>query len=130
MQALNRSYPRYSTLFHIIPCYTKIFAQFPCLYRRFFVPFLYKTEIYSLVPRSHRTCDPLFPTHFTADSLAETTRTSCLRPRFGVSGAVKTKVVPTMRSQQNLPSTLAAITARFSCISGSLTFSSQKSNFQ
>ncbi|MBR3080065.1 MAG: hypothetical protein IKH01_09725, partial [Prevotella sp.] len=33
------------------------------------------------------------------------------------------------RSQQNLPITRAAITARFSCFSGSLTFNSPKSDF-
>ena len=52
------------------------------------------------------------------------------KSRFSAPDAAKAPVILASRSQQNLPSTLAAITARFSCISGSLTFSSKKSNFQ
>ena len=100
----------------------------------FFVPLQCRRTSYNYVSkhkifRSHRARSVLFPQHPAHVCLAEIEVSRTGRPRFSAPRAPSPPHLPTIGSQQNLPITRAAITARFSCFSASLTFLSPKSDF-
>ena len=63
--------------------------------------------------RSHGARDTLLPQHQAAVSLAETTRTSCIRPGIGAPVATETSHVSSVGSKHYLPALRAAVTAFF-----------------
>ena len=100
----------------------------------FFVPLQCRRTSYIYVTkhkifRSHRARSVLFPQHSAHVCLAEIEVSFTGRPRFGAPRTPSPPHLPTIGSQQNLPITRAAITARFSCFSWYLTFNSPKSEF-
>ena len=90
--------------------------------------YIYATRFYYII-RSCGACAEVFPLHPAAVSLAEVEIAPRRRSGFASSDQTPASHVSASRSKQNLPSTRAAITARFSCISGSLSFLSPKSDF-
>ena len=63
--------------------------------------------------RSHGARDTLLPQHQAAVSLAETTRTSCLRPGISTLDEVEAPHLPAIGSKHYLPALRTAVTALF-----------------
>ena len=79
--------------------------------------------------RSHGARDTLLPQHQAAVSLAETTRTSCIRPGISILDEVEAPHLPAIGSKHYLPALRAAVTALFSRFSASQTLLSPNFEF-